>query len=442
MVETASQPSYNLNTTNTASISINFVNGTYLKSGNLPSIANYSYDFSASGLQTKTLGSGTFVVGHSTDGSGYITASATANAGSPVGSATITAKTVAFTDFSIPAVPADTYIWNYGGYVDISNSTPLSGTNGTQGFTIYVSKSGSSYSGYSFPYDAYYTPISIDRVATDWFAAYSVSYFDGNTATGPTAVLYGVPSTPSFSAYYSGGTNITVTNISSSTNGGYGGSPTYVVSRRLLGGGSWGSHNNSDSLTPGQTYEFSVYAYNSTGSSGTSTQYVSVPPLPAAPLNVVASRYLRNASVSWQSSQYNGSTVYGYYVYYAESTDGVNYSGWIPAGSTSGQYSTSFYVQNLTVAKFYKFAVQAYGNTGTGSFSTASNVIFIPAFGKKLNQSNTWTPITSAARYTGSTSDSVVISGVTYTGWKAISEVKKCTSINQDGTGVWTVLET
>ena len=65
MVETASQPSYNLNTTNTASVSISFVNGSYLKSGSLPSIANYSYDFSASGLQTKTLGSGSFVVGHS-----------------------------------------------------------------------------------------------------------------------------------------------------------------------------------------------------------------------------------------------------------------------------------------------------------------------------------------------------------------------------------------
>jgi hypothetical protein len=68
--ENVSQPSYSFNTS-TASLSFSLPSGTTLVSGTLtPSIANYTYDFRATGLQSKTIGSGSFVVQHNSSGAG------------------------------------------------------------------------------------------------------------------------------------------------------------------------------------------------------------------------------------------------------------------------------------------------------------------------------------------------------------------------------------
>jgi hypothetical protein len=83
LVENSSQPTYSLTANNTASLSFSLPSGTSLVSGDrTPAIAKYGYDFSASGLQSKTIGSGSFVVEHDASGVGGTisgSASATAN---------------------------------------------------------------------------------------------------------------------------------------------------------------------------------------------------------------------------------------------------------------------------------------------------------------------------------------------------------------------------
>jgi hypothetical protein len=83
LVENASQPTYSLTANNTASLSFSLPSGTSLVSGDrTPAIAKYGYDFRASGLQSITIGSGSFVVEHDASGSGGTisgSASATAN---------------------------------------------------------------------------------------------------------------------------------------------------------------------------------------------------------------------------------------------------------------------------------------------------------------------------------------------------------------------------
>jgi hypothetical protein len=89
LVENASQPTYSTDPTNTASLSFSLPSGTSLVSGDrTPAIAKYGYDFRATGLQSKTIGSGSFVVQHDASGvGGTITGSASANA-NILGSAT------------------------------------------------------------------------------------------------------------------------------------------------------------------------------------------------------------------------------------------------------------------------------------------------------------------------------------------------------------------
>lgn len=121
LVETTSQPSYNLNATSTASLSFTLGTGVSLYSGdNTPSIAKYSYDFRATGNQTKTIGSGSFVVTHNDAGGGAITAAATAtDVGGNLGSASIPGNAASVwtlidvdTTPNTPAVPTITQYGN------------------------------------------------------------------------------------------------------------------------------------------------------------------------------------------------------------------------------------------------------------------------------------------------------------------------------------------
>lgn len=82
LVETSSQPTYSTDPISTASVSFNLPSGTKLVSGDrTPAIANYGYDFRPTGLQSKTIGRGSFVVEHDASGvGGSVTGSASANA--------------------------------------------------------------------------------------------------------------------------------------------------------------------------------------------------------------------------------------------------------------------------------------------------------------------------------------------------------------------------
>lgn len=140
LVETVSQPSFNLNATSTASLSFTLGTGVTLYSGdNTPAIAKYSYDFQATGLQTKTIGSGSFVVTHTDAGDGTISAVAAAtDVGGNLGSASITAKTWTLLNFDTTpnAVSVPTVTQYGGGSFNVAVTNP--GTaNGGPATSVY-----------------------------------------------------------------------------------------------------------------------------------------------------------------------------------------------------------------------------------------------------------------------------------------------------------------
>jgi hypothetical protein len=106
LVETESQPSFS-NNKSTASVTFTLPSGTTLVSGDLtPSIANYTFDFTASGLQTKTIGSGSFVVQHSSAGVGG-TVSGSASASADVLGTASDGTSQALTDYlRLPSAPS------------------------------------------------------------------------------------------------------------------------------------------------------------------------------------------------------------------------------------------------------------------------------------------------------------------------------------------------
>jgi hypothetical protein len=77
----------------------------------------------------------------------------------------------------------------------------------------------------------------------------------------------------------------------------------------------------------------------------------------------------------------------------------------------------------------YLIRTAAVSSEGTGAYSGASS-IFVSAYGYRfalVGGVPTSTAITTAARYTGVITDTVVVGGVTYQNWKQINSVKRYT---------------
>jgi hypothetical protein len=92
--ETSSQPTYSLDPVSSASVSFSWWNGS-----TAPAIANYSYDFRPTGLQNKSIGSGSFVVGHQSNGAGG-TVSGSASASANILGTASSSASVALTDYN------------------------------------------------------------------------------------------------------------------------------------------------------------------------------------------------------------------------------------------------------------------------------------------------------------------------------------------------------
>lgn len=78
----------------------------------------------------------------------------------------------------------------------------------------------------------------------------------------------------------------------------------------------------------------------------------------------------------------------------------------------------------------YLIRTAAVSSEGTGAYSGSSS-IFVSAYGYRfalVGGVPTSTAITSAARYTGVITDTIVVGGVTYQNWKQINSVKRYTS--------------
>ena len=173
------------------------------------------------------------------------------------------------------------------------------------------------------------------------------------------------------------------------------------------------------------------------------------PTTPAKPTVSVGSNY---ADLSFPEPVDNGgSAIDGYRVLVSTdlatwySTDELAYgnsSGTITV-TVSGYYATSSAtsITPLSPATNYYFKVAAINEVSrahstnfkdtaahTGTNSATSDLVTTLGYGKRFTSTTASTDIRYASRYTGNVSDSVVVDGVTYTGWTKINNIKRNTS--------------
>ena len=114
-------------------------------------------------------------------------------------------------------------------------------------------------------------------------------------------------------------------------------------------------------LTNGTSYTFTMTATNGSGrsSSSSASNSVLVNPVPAAPINVVATRGTKSASVAFTASTYAVS-------YIVTST---------PSGLTATGTVSPIVISGLTTGTSYTFAVKAVNASGTSANSASSGAI-------------------------------------------------------------------
>lgn len=277
-VETASQPSFLYDPTATAFVTFTFdssVSGQSLVSGDMtPSISNWEYDFSPSGNQSKTIGSGSFIVNHNTLGQGalLVYAGATDSQGN-LGSAAIgtssSRKSFPLTDFNISAVAPTVTVSRSGTDIVVSRTTPTSGTGGTQTFTTWLSKNGGAYTNIGST-----TPITTTSLATDYASAYSIASFDGATMQSSTVSIFGVPFAPAAPTISNAvTTSLTLSWTAPGTNGSA--ITSYIIQATTDDGANWSNlytgvtatTKNVTGLTIAATYKFRIIAVSAVGNS-------------------------------------------------------------------------------------------------------------------------------------------------------------------------------
>jgi hypothetical protein len=176
-------------------------------------------------------------------------------------------------------------------------------------------------------------------------------------------------------------------------------------------------------------------------------RYASVPAAPGQPSGEPGSNYV-NLSFT-EPADNGGSSITSYRVLVSTdqatwySTDKItsytNTSGTIEL-TVSGYYATSSAttLTPLSPATDYYFQVSAINAVSeahstnfkdtaahAGSPSAVSDIISTLGYGKRFTSTTATTDIRYASRYTGNSGDSVVVEGVTYTGWTKIANVKR-----------------
>lgn len=232
----------------------------------------YSYDFRTS-TSNLLLRSGNMTVTHDTDGSKSITVSASSAALSPLGTATISAKTVVLTDFTRPpSKPGTPSLSRSGSVVSASTSgSTFYGPSGGYYSWSYLLEGAGSWTGIS----GSGTSVSFDvGSATANVAAVGVTPWDHTEGSGPVssyASIIGIPTPPGSIAWERSGHNVSVTVGSSSGSAidayylrwfAYvNGSPTWSTPVAVSAGVPY----TYVGLAPAITYYFQSWAHNYIG---------------------------------------------------------------------------------------------------------------------------------------------------------------------------------
>jgi hypothetical protein len=154
-----------------------------------------------------------------------------------------------------------------------------------------------------------------------------------------------------------------------------------------------------------------------------------VPALPTAPSISSLSKNVRKVTINFTKSTFDAQSSGRLHYIEAQYYTGSAWTSWTVLGSVDSTVGT-FTTADLLIAKSYRFRVRGYSDTGYGSYSSTSSEIFISAYGyrfESVNGTPTAKAIELAARYTGDVNDTIIVGGVTKTGWKQIQSVKRYT---------------
>lgn len=431
------------------------VNG--LRWDNPGRVYNYTGDFTSRSLP---LASGSFYQDHDANGAASLSVSGSINASGSVSSGS---ASWALTNYvrtpskpSTPVLVSRTKITEDANstatkatiIMTSSSSTPVGGTDAPliSSFTWQYSTNGTDWT--AFTPTRTYTGTTTKTCTMTWTGADpEVQYYfralatntEGSSAySSNSAIVTAAPNTPATPTYTRSGTTALVAFKAPTLNGTSISSYTFQRSTSS----SFTSPTNitgitsspySASLAAGNNYYYRVKAITARGESLYSAGVnVIIPPIPSAPtITTPLVKNVRKVTIDWNDdSTLNGAIVTGHDIYARYSSDGG--STWDTSfallGSTTS--ATTYTTADLNIAKTYQFEVRTKTDVGNSAFSDVSsltvyNSIFISAYGYRYNGTNFNTAIQYAARYTGNSGDSVLVNGVTYTGWKIIENVKR-----------------
>lgn len=163
----------------------------------------------------------------------------------------------------------------------------------------------------------------------------------------------------------------------------------------------------------------------SDGTNATLTNYVRLPSAPsAAPTLSKSGKVLTITSAASPALSPAGPSLSDYVFQYS-TNGGTTWS----AAVSMGTDATIAWTATVFPAT-YLIRTAAVSSEGTGAYSATSS-IFLSAYGYRfalVGGVPTSTAITTAARYTGVVTDTIVVGGTTYTNWKQIDNVKRYTA--------------
>lgn len=277
---------------------------------------------------------------------------------------------------------------------------------------------------YQEDYSAYYTPgvlyTGYPPAVSSVSLSRSTTYPDGNRVTlsftKPDTLASGTTTNSYYRAY------------SYSTDNG---STWSAWSSELLVSDTATNVSYTEPTTLGQTFRFYIKPVDVSGRVGAPTYSgnVYIPNLPTTPSISSLVKDVRQVSLSWSASAFDTASVNKYEISSRYSGDnGSTWSSW--SVMSNSLTTTSYTTENLNIAKLYEFRVRAQSEMGYSVAYATSGQIFISAYGYRMDNVSgvpTAKAIELAARYTGSSSDSIIVGNTTYTGWKQIESMKRYT---------------
>jgi len=163
----------------------------------------------------------------------------------------------------------------------------------------------------------------------------------------------------------------------------------------------------------------------SDGTSANLTNYSRLPSAPsAAPTLSKSGKVLTITSAASPALSPAGPSLSDYVFQYS-TNGGTTWS----AAVSMGTDATIAWTATVFPAT-YLIRTAAVSSEGTGAYSATSS-IFLSAYGYRfalVGGVPTSTAITTAARYTGVVTDTIIVGGTTYTNWKQIDNVKRYTA--------------